>query len=243
MTLAAAHFERGDVAHAVRLCHRAIEQAERLDSPQAKASAYWNASVMESNQGAVEAAVVAGPEGHSRCSSWGTTPATWPGCASQLGRQPAPARPAAVEDAQANLEQAANASWPGRARARPTPRATGSRLARARYLAGDLADAAERAAQIIAASGTVPPHGGRRRDDSHGQIAADEGDVDRARQSYREAILALTGIGADRNAAQLWFELGGLLEEIGAADEAMDAYRRAAASTGLTVRRTARTPA
>ena len=49
------------------------------------------------------------------------------------------------------------------------------------------------------------------------------------------------GAGADRQAAQLWFELGGLLEEIGAADEAMDAYRRAAASTGLTVRRSTRT--
>ena len=56
-TVAAAYFERGDVAHAVRMCRRAVEQAEELDSPVARASAYWNASMFESLRGSVEAAV------------------------------------------------------------------------------------------------------------------------------------------------------------------------------------------
>ena len=54
---AAAYCERGDTAHAVRLCSKAIAQAETLDSPRARASAYWNASVMQANRGDIVAAV------------------------------------------------------------------------------------------------------------------------------------------------------------------------------------------
>ena len=57
--------------------------------------------------------------------------------------------------------------------------------------------------------------------------------MDEAKRAYREAILLLSGVGADRGAAQIWFELGGLLEGLGDQDGALDAYRRAAASTGL----------
>ena len=45
----------------------------------------------------------------------------------------------------------------------------------------------------------------------------------------------LTGVGADRDAAQLWFELADLLEDVGDLDAARDAYRSAAASTGSAV--------
>ncbi len=57
VTVAAAHFERGDTAHAVRLCRKAITRAETLGSPKARASAYWNASVMQGRRGDVAAAV------------------------------------------------------------------------------------------------------------------------------------------------------------------------------------------
>jgi hypothetical protein len=40
-------------------------------------------------------------------------------------------------------------------------------------------------------------------------------------------------VGADRSAAQLWFELAGLLESIGEAETALDAYKRAGAASGL----------
>ena len=57
LTVAAAYFERGDTGHAVRLCKTAILQAEELQSPKARGSAYWNASVMASRQGAVREAL------------------------------------------------------------------------------------------------------------------------------------------------------------------------------------------
>jgi hypothetical protein len=52
--------------------------------------------------------------------------------------------------------------------------------------------------------------------------------------------MTLTGIGSDRGAAQLWFELAGLLEEVGDFDAARDAYKSAAASAGLRSRPTVR---
>jgi hypothetical protein len=50
----------------------------------------------------------------------------------------------------------------------------------------------------------------------------------------------LTSIGSDRGAAQLWFELADLLEEVGDFDAARDAYKSAAVSTGLRSRPTVR---
>ncbi len=67
-----------------------------------------------------------------------------------------------------------------------------------------------------------------------GQVAAAEGRVPDARQLYLQAVQTLSGIGADREAAQLWFDLGGLLSEVGDSEGALDAFKRAAASTGLT---------
>ena len=66
-----------------------------------------------------------------------------------------------------------------------------------------------------------------------GQTYAAEGDMTTAARTYQEAVLLLSAIGADRGAAQLWFDLAGLLDEVGQAEAARDAYKRAAASTGL----------
>ena len=236
VTIAAAHFERGDVTYAVRLCRRAIERAERLDSPKAKASAYWNASVMESDKGAVDTAVALAQKALALL-ELGNDTRNLARLRSQLGVSQLRLDPPAIEDARANLEQAAKElAWSS---ASPTDSARNDiALARARYLAGDLVDAGARATQILESFRDSVPMVAADAMILSGQVAADEGDVARAQTAYREAILALTGIGADRTAAQLWFELGGLLEEVGAGDEALDAYRRAAASTGLTTRRT-----
>ncbi len=42
---------------AVRICRKAIAKAETLDSSGARAAAYWNASVFESEHGSVSNAV------------------------------------------------------------------------------------------------------------------------------------------------------------------------------------------
>ncbi len=71
-----------------------------------------------------------------------------------------------------------------------------------------------------------------------GQVLAASGRAEEAAGAYREAVMLLTGIGADRNAAQLWFELAGLLEDVGDFETARVAYRSAAAATGLRSRTT-----
>jgi len=68
-----------------------------------------------------------------------------------------------------------------------------------------------------------------------GRVALVEGDHATARERFERAAALLTAVGADRPAAQCWFELGALLQEVGEDQAAMDAYRRAAASTGLTI--------
>jgi Flp pilus assembly protein TadD len=69
-----------------------------------------------------------------------------------------------------------------------------------------------------------------------GQARAAQGDVAGAVDAYRQAVHVLTRVGADRSAAQLWFDLAALLEEVGEFEMARDAYRSAAASTGLVSR-------
>ena len=66
-----------------------------------------------------------------------------------------------------------------------------------------------------------------------GQASFDRGDAARAADHYRDAVAVLSGIGSDRRAAECWFELGVILDDLGLESEARDAYRSAAASTGI----------
>jgi hypothetical protein len=69
-----------------------------------------------------------------------------------------------------------------------------------------------------------------------GQVAWGAGNQDGARDRYRQAIAVLSGVGADREVAQAWFELGTLATQAGLTAEAADAFHRAAVSTGLQAR-------
>src|SRR5262245_1386818 len=57
VTLAAALFVGGRAEEAAELCDQAIAESERLSSPVARASAYWNASVIRANSGDVAGAL------------------------------------------------------------------------------------------------------------------------------------------------------------------------------------------
>jgi tetratricopeptide (TPR) repeat protein len=109
-------------------------------------------------------------------------------------------------------------------------------MARATLLLGDIDAAAELSAASYVISREQAPLSAAEALVLKGQIAASQGRTEEATATYREAILILTGAGADRLAAELWFELGGLLQDVDEPAAALDAYRRAAASTGLTQR-------
>jgi predicted Zn-dependent protease len=65
-----------------------------------------------------------------------------------------------------------------------------------------------------------------------GQILAERGDIE-VRCGVPAGSVLLDQRRADNDAAQLWFELADLLEDVGDLDAARQAYRSAAASTGL----------
>jgi transcriptional regulator with XRE-family HTH domain len=231
VTVAAAHFERGDSAHAVRVCKAAIAKAEALDSPTARASAYWNASGMQSRRGQIADAVPLAERALALLSE-GQDAKNLARLRAQLGRLQLILDPPAVDEAQRNLERAAaDLAWTSAA---PVDRAwIQLGLAEARFLSGDLVGTRELTDGVLSLAEGHSPLVEARAKSLEGQTYAAVGEVAEAALAYQEAIHMLSAVGADRDAAQLWFDLAEQLDGIGMADEARDAYRRAAASAGL----------
>ena len=233
LTVSAAYMERGDVGYAARLCQRVIDRAEQLASPVAKASAYWNLSIAESKRGRAAVAVDLAGRALSILS------------ADDEGRNVARLRtqvailqlrldpPAVVEALElllrAEREMTITGAGPGDLADNHLAQA------RARFLLGDVEVAAQLASATVIDARTSTPVVAAEALALLGQLSAQAGDVPQARDHYQQAVLLLSGVGADRSAAQLWFELAHLLEGIGEPASALDAYRRAGAASGLVV--------
>ncbi|QCW52492.2 helix-turn-helix domain-containing protein [Nocardioides dongxiaopingii] len=232
VTVAAAHFERGDINYALRLCERAVESAELLESPTARASAYWNSSIVHQRQGNISAALPLAQKAVALLDQTHDA-RNMARLRLQLGLLQLKMDPPEVDGAFLNLTQSSDemaftdASVVDRGRVQLG-------LAKARLLVGD-AEEAERLAEdcfektrdtslMLASEARLVL----------GQIAIHRGHVEQAVEFFRHAIVILDGVGAGRESAQMWFELGTLLQQHGAMDDALDAFRRAGASTGLT---------
>ena len=239
VTIAAAYFERGDSGHAVRICRAAIAKAEALGSPRARASAYWNASAMQARRGDIVNAAPLAARALALLSE-GQDTRNLARLRTELGRLQLALDPPDVEQARQNLEKAAEElDWSSAA---PVDKAwTQLGLARARFLAGDIVGSRELTREVHEISLGHAPLAEAEARALEGQTYAAEGDMAKAAQIYQEAVHLLSAIGADRGAAQLWFDLADLLEHVGQAEAARDAYKRAAASTGLRARTNAPT--
>lgn len=231
VTVAAAHFTQGDVGHAVRLCRRAIERAEEGGSAVARASAYWNASVMESRRGATEAALPLAQKALQLFDSADSN-RNLARLRSQLGIFQLRLDPPDVASAQENLEAAAvQLEWSG---ASPVDRGRNNvALAQAELTAGRPKEALARAEAVLTEVKQLAPLLAVGALTVMGRAALEIGNEQEAIAHYREAVGVLTGIGSDRTAAESWFELGVLLDEVGLRDDAHDAFRSSAASTGM----------
>jgi len=234
LTVAAAYFERGDVSHAVRLCKQTIRRAEELDSPTARGSAYWNASVMSSRQGSVQEALVLARKAIALFEQESDT-RNLARLRTEMGNMQLRMDPPEAEQAKVNLELAARElDWSNASPMDKIDNQLG--LARANLMLGDVVTAEAQSASTYEIARDQSPLSAAEALVLRGQIAASRSETAEATAAYKEAILLLSGAGADRRAAELWFELGGLLQDVGEAAAALDAYRRAAASTGLTTR-------
>ena len=231
VTVAAAHHERGDVGHAARMCRRAIESAERLDTTVAKASAYWNVSVIENARGAVDAAVGLA-ERALRLLEEADDNRNLARLRTFVGTLQLQLEPPLIDAARAHLEVARlELRWSAASRVDKCRNELA--MAEAHLLAGELAEADGTARAVLhEASGSSPILIA----DALlvlGRVAARRGDAELAAQHYRRVVHELTGIGWDGQVAAAWFELGALLDDLGLEGDARDAYRRAGASTGL----------
>jgi len=231
VTVASAYMFRGDLHKAMRLCLRAIEQAEAVNSPIAKASAYWNASLIESRKGANELALDLARKAltYFEMGEDGRNLARLRGHVADMQLELEPPDPGG---ALTTLTQAfQELEWSS---ASAVDRASQLQTrARAHLLQGDhpeaLADIQESLA-LVPEDATVERAYGY---SILGQVEMSAGNVESARQAFLTAVRLLSAVGADREAAQLWFDLGVRLKELGEADAALDAFQRAAVSTGL----------
>lgn len=233
VTVAFAYYERGDLGHAMRMCQSAINQADALGSATARGSAYWNASVFESGRGATSAAIPLAERALALLGE-GSDVRNLARLRLQLGIMLLRLDPPEHTDALAYLHQAraelsaSSASLVDLARC-------DTAIGRALFAAGDL-DGAQRAAdQANESSGELSPSVAADALAVLGQIAAAEGNGSQARDLYGAAVRHLTAVGSDRGAAQLWLELGALLDAAGDSEAARDAYLSAAVSTGLRI--------
>jgi transcriptional regulator with XRE-family HTH domain len=234
VTVASAYFRRGDTGHAIRMCRKAITKAEDLDSNGARAAAYWNASNFEAERGSVANAVPLAERALALLTE-GQDARNLARLRGNLGRMQLELDPPAIPDALTNLERAAEElSWSS---ASATEIAHNKcYVARAHYLDGDLDLAEQLCQEVIATSKDESPLVAAEAESLSGQVCAARGDADAAARAYRRAVFTLTGVGADQEAAQLWFELADLPEDIGQIGAARDAYRSAAAASGLRAR-------
>lgn len=231
LTVAAAYSEQGDTDYAARLCQRAIDRAEAIASPVAKAMAYWNSSAIESMRGNASTAlpmarraltVIEATDDARNIARLRT----------QLGILQLLLDPPQPRKALEVLSHAAEElAFTG---AGPADLAD-NRLAqaRARFMLGDTEGGRRQATEIGTAVRSSMPLLAADAFALLGQIAVQEAAPDTARSHFQEAVLLLSGVGADRAAAQLWFELAGLFESVGEPAAALEAYRCAAAATGL----------
>lgn len=234
VTVAAAYHEQGDVAYAVRLCRKAIAVAEESGSPRSRAAAYWNASVIELEAGEVDGAVslanralgLLGEEADGRNLAC---------LRSQLGIMQMQLDPPQLEEAQANLRAAGDQMAFSGASSIDRLR-NDLALARAALMSGDPMRAQDMAADVFDRARPDAPLLAADARSLQGQALAASGDIDAAAALYKDAVHIMTGVGADREAAQLWLELATQLETVGEDEAARQAYRSAAASAGLRVR-------
>jgi transcriptional regulator with XRE-family HTH domain len=231
VTLVAAFHERGDVAFAARLCRRAIASAEASASSPARAAAYWNASILASNRSEPAEAMRLADRALALLSE-GDDDRNLARLRTLHGLLMLRQDPPDVEAAHALLTRSEDELRSRDGSASDIAHCQIG-IAHTHLLAGDCDEAIVRATAALEVVRGTSPAMSAEAEVIIGRAEAARGDIAAARTRYRSAIAFLTIAQADRQAAQLWYQLGDLLEAAGDLDGSRDAFRRSAASAGL----------
>jgi tetratricopeptide (TPR) repeat protein len=233
MTLVAAYQERGDRAYAAHLCNQALIAAEAHGSAPARAAVYWNASILAKKRARPAEAVTLADRALLLLSE-GEDDRNLARLRAVFGLLLLEQDPPDVGGAEKHLSQSQD-----ELRARDGSVVDLARgelgLARCFLLRGDLDEALRRASIALEGATGSSPSLSADAQAVIGRIAAARGDLPAACDHFRTAAALMTAAQADREAAALWFQLGELLDSSGDATGARDAFRSAAAATGLRV--------
>ena len=180
-----------------RLRHPVVQAGGRargdLGSREARAAAYWNASVMESQSGSVAAAIPLAERALALLSE-GENARNLARLRSQLGVMQLQSDPPLGSEALENLGRAATEL--AQCEASPVDVARNDvALARAFYQQGELSQARELARQTYDVTRDVAPLLAADARALEGQALAAEGAWPEAKAAYRDAVMTLTGVG------------------------------------------------
>ena len=233
VTTAAAYTHRGDLGNALRICKRAAAGAVRYGLPVAQASALWNASEVLQIRGQAQEALTMALQALALFEESGDT--------RNLGRLrinvaniQLSLRPPDAAGALQMLQRARKELDWSTASALDAARVRLG-MAIAHELLGQYAEAVSELETSVSISPVNAVELLASQAALRGRLAAARGDLDSAQEHYRHGIAILTGSGADRHAAELWYELGQILRGLGESELAADAFRRAGAVQGLRV--------
>jgi transcriptional regulator with XRE-family HTH domain len=231
LSAAAAQYERGDQAHATDLADRAVAAADEMGSRDTRAQAYWAASVLESGAGRHSNAVTLAERALMLLVE-GEDERNVARLRAELGLLMLRAADPNVDQARTHLVRARGELVENGGGAVDIGRCDVN-LALADLLDGDTTGAIDRATSALSRIGVSAPSLAGSAHQMVGRAKMMEGDTPAAQRSFAAAAAALTAAGSDRAAAQVWFELAGHFDAVGDADRARDAYRSAAAASGL----------
>jgi tetratricopeptide (TPR) repeat protein len=228
-------YERGDLLYAARRADELIEVADRVGTPRARGSIYWNAATVANERGQVSEALR-------------LTDRAVALFAEEEGSRDLPRlrmqyaclllnhdRPQAVEALrQLDLAEA-------------DPAVAGSRLdlgtaatfrSRAHLLLGEVDDAAEHAARALQLLGPSDHIEHASALILLGDVGTAQLDMDLAEDAFSEAERVLSEMAPSRSAAKLWRELGDGLRDLGETHRAVTAYDHAFRIVGIAPRPT-----
>ncbi|HTR70511.1 MAG TPA: helix-turn-helix transcriptional regulator [Mycobacteriales bacterium] len=231
--LAAACFEVGEEERAFQISEDAVARAEALGDRKARATTYWAVSVVESASGH-QSIAIAWAERALALMSKGEDDRSLARLRAQLGAMMLRTDSPKIDEAERLLVRARSDCVESGAGVIDLARIDIG-LASARLLAGDTSEAARLANAAIVSVETSTPLLSSAAHIVIGRSRLLDGDREGAVASYRSAAADLTAAGADRGAAQAWFELATLLDEVGETQAAAAAYRSAGAAAGLKV--------
>lgn len=237
-TVAAAHYELGELAQAERLLREGLSRAEQMHSPRARASVLWNASHLASEEGRHREALELAEEALAYFRQSGDRRSVGR-LLSQYGSLLLRQDPPRVDEAIAVLEEGL-----GILREQGHGYDRGymlTDLSRAHLMRGDARAAVELAEQSLAELGPEALLERARAEAMLAAALAECGERDRAAETFDRAANTLRRLKASRQAARAWVELGNLLDQAGDQAGAVRAYRESAAAMNLTepIRRSA----